>query len=232
MANALDLIDAELSRASQPRASRRPVFLFFREGHKALVRPLVNLDQVLVLSKHSKWSSDPNQKVDAVCASEIGESCWYCNAAKEEKKLRANVYFFLPVWVYAVKDVHTGQSVTYKDEDGQEKPIEGMRVLELSSFGTISSVLKFFRSFYQDEDSGHTITGNDFTLEQSGEGTKKSYIVMAKAQKPMRADIAQAIPTFDELRTLVLAARPPLTADDSPTKSTAKEASNGKIPEF
>lgn len=211
--NALDMIDAELSKAAAPKASnKRPVFLFLKEGHKVLVRPLFNLQDSLVLQRHNKYSDTPEQRVNAICATEIGKSCVYCEQAATDRKLTANIAFYLPVYVYSVMDTKTGQQITYKDpETQQDKPVSGIRVLELTSFGTIGAVLKFFREFTKDPDNG-PMTEYDFTITQVGSGQQKSFVCMPKAAKPMSAQMQQAIPPVDLLRSRLLEACPPLTS--------------------
>ncbi len=215
MTNVLNLIDEELNRASAPRASRKPVFLFLSEGYKALVRPLYNLDKMLALSKHSKWNDDPDYRVNAICAKEIGKSCGYCERAADDKKLRASNFFYLPMYVYNVVDTHTGQHITYKDPETQEeKPIAGIRLLELSSFGRVSAILKFFMSFYKDPDNGHDIRVADFSIEQSGSGPKKDFIIMVKTPAPMSAKLQAIKLTPEQVKQRILEACPPLVGDD------------------
>lgn len=240
--NALDLIDSELTKAAQPRpANKRPVFLYLKEGHKALIRPLVDLSKCIVLSKHSKYSPDAESRVNAICASETEEPCQYCQQASNDKKLTANIHFYLPVYVYRVVDA-TGATVTYKDSETQEdKPVQGVRVLEMARFGTVADILKFFRAFMQDEDNC-SMTECDFALSQSGSGQQKSFVIMPKAPKPMAEQIKAIIPTSDRLRERILEALPPVVAG-GPSKSDAAVAgvvqavkntqvSNDDIPEF
>jgi hypothetical protein len=137
--NALDLIDQELAKAAAPKTSgKRPIFLFLKESHKALIRPLYDLTEALVLNKHSKWNDDPQHRVSAICAQEENNDCKYCGMVTDDKKMSASLHFYLPVYVYSVVDQATGQKITYKEkqENGPEveRPISGVRVLELTSF--------------------------------------------------------------------------------------------------
>jgi hypothetical protein len=237
--NALDLIDKELARAAAPKtSSKRPIFLFLKEGHKALVRPLYNLTDALVLNKHSKWNDDPQHRVNAICAQEEGNDCKFCRMVADDKKMSAAFHFYLPVYVYSVVDQSTSQKVTYKEkqEDGSEveRPVSGVRVLELTSFGTIGAVLKFFREFMKDEDNG-PLTGYDFSISQVGAGQKKSFVVMSKAPKPMDPRIKELIPTTEKLRERILDACQPVIADGAKANvinKIASEIDDDDVPEF
>lgn len=209
--DALALIDQQLEKAATPRASRKPVFLFLKEGHSALIRFLFNLGDCIVLNKHNKYAESADMRVNAICAVEIGQQCKYCARVEDDKKLTANVTFYLPVYVYGVRDKN-GNPVTYKDpETEEEKPVKGFRVLELTSFGTIGTVLKTLRSYTKDEDYNHTITGNDFTLTQVGAGQKKDFTLVPKPAKPMHPTIAQNMPKIDGFHKAILEALPPAT---------------------
>lgn len=212
----LTLIDRATEKASAPRSSKKPVFLFLSEGQKALIRPLVNLPQSMVFSKHSKWSDSRDARVNAICAAEVGKPCEHCANAQalEDKKLKASTVIFLPVYVYGVIDVKTGQKVTYteKDEEGKEsesKNVTGFRVLELTLFGKAFSILQAFRSHVRDEGS---ITGCDFTIEQVGREKTKNFIVTPKAPKSVDPRIPAKSPKLEEFRTAILGAIPPLAS--------------------
>lgn len=232
-------IDAELKRAATPRTSRKQVFLFLSPGQKALVRPIYNLNAVPTLDKHFKWSENRDYRVDAICAYEIGETCELCEAAKEEKKLTASATFFVPVYVYGVVNIETGAKVTYKDpETQQDKPLVGFRILELSAFGKISAVLKHFRSYHRDDES-HDITTCDFTIELSGAGNTKDYIVTPKAPKAMHPQIRAKAPSLDAFRQAIIEARPPqvvqMVSDSLELVvegETETEEASDAIPEF
>jgi len=234
--NPLDLIDNELAKAAAPKpASKRPVFLFLKEGQKALVRPLYNLDQVIVLQKHNKFAPDAENRVNAVCAAEIGKQCAYCQRAVDDKKLNAHTVFYLPIYVYKVIDTHTGQTMTYKTvEDGSEveKQIAGYRVLELTSFGTAGMILKAFRSYMRDPDSGGSITGCDFTIEQVGSWQSKAFVVMPKTPTALASQIQAAIPGPDLVRERILEALSPAVVESRSTPVAPVPEVDDDIPEF
>lgn len=225
--NPLDIIDNELARAAAPKASNKaPLFLFLKEGHKALVRPLCTLEQVVVMQKHNKYAEDAAQRVNSICAAEVGKQCAICARVANDKKLTANIFIYLPVYVYNVKDA-SEQYVTFKEKDEagneQEKPVKGMRLLELSSFGTVADILKWLRSFMKDEDNCK-ITECNFTITQVGAGQTKSFVVMSKPPKPMDERVAAIIPTSDKIRERILEALPPVAVESS------TPASKGAVP--
>jgi hypothetical protein len=240
--NVLDLIESELARASAPRASKKPVFLFLKDGEKATVRPLYNLPEMIVLAKHNKWSEQPSARVNAICAKEIGESCWHCekSGASSDRKMQASNYFYLPVYVYSVIDTKTGKQITYKEktDDGEvEKAVNGIRILELTSFGTISAVLTSFKNIYKDADYGNSILNNDFTIEQDGAGQQKKFTVIPKPAKPLDPRLKAATPTPDRIKELILAACPPLTGVSESSNGHVQaavtiETGESEIPEF
>ncbi|GCE17568.1 hypothetical protein [Dictyobacter kobayashii] len=242
--NPLELIDAELSKASAPRVSKRPVFLFFKENHKALIRPLATLQQCLVFQKHNRFDQEPERRVNAICAAEVGAACVHCAAMAQEKKLAPSMYFYLPIYVYGVVDQKTGEKVCYKEKNevGEEveKPLQGVRVLELTSFGTIGAVLKFFREFMKDGENA-AITEHDFSITQLGTGQGKTFVVMPKIARPLDSKIQQMTPTAERLRERLLEALPPAVAEGIPLArdkggeqaTQAKQgAGDGSIPEF
>ncbi len=228
--NALDLIDQELARASTPKPSgKKPLFLFFKDGHKAVIRPLFDLKDAVVLKKHNKYNDDPTQRVNAICASEIGKPCVYCQQAELDKKLAANQCFYLPVHVYGVVDQYAKDEngkispakITYKerDEDGNEtiKPVQGIRLLELKAFGAEGKILKSIREFMR-EDGNPGITELDFTLTQVGANQKKDYVLMPKGMpKPMADQLREVLKQdafkYENIRQRIIDAVPPVAAE-------------------
>jgi hypothetical protein len=210
--------ESEILRASQPRASRKPVFLFLQEGQKALVRPLYNLPECIVFMKHQRWSQARDERVDNICGQEVSKPCIFCEMFVEDddKKLEPRKAFYVPIFVYGVKD-KSGSPVTFTNAETQaEEPVKGFRVLELSAFGTISSVFKTFVSYYKDEDS-HNVTVCDFSIEQTGSGQTKSFVTMPKAPKVADARIMEKRPSIKEFREAILAARPPIEPHNGST---------------
>lgn len=205
------LLDQESARAAQPKASGKPTFLYFKPGHKALVRPLLNLDRVAVMKMHHKYSPDADARVNATCASEVGKPCKYCEMAIADKKLSAGLSFMLPVFVYRVVDAF-GNPVTMKDENGVEKPVSGVRVIELTVYGTISAILQTLRSYFKDDDS-HDITQCDWTISQIGEGQGKQFSTLPKS--PSQFTVRMQPITEERVRTRIVEALPPMEATNA-----------------
>lgn len=218
--NTLDLMDEELQRASAPKTSNKPLFLFLKEGHKAVIRPLFDLKDAIVLKKHNRWSENANHRVNAVCASENEKPCAYCQQMADDKSYTPKLHFYLPVYVLGVVD-DKGEKITYeeKGENGEKatKPVQGIRLLEMSASGTIGQVLKAFREFMKEEDNP-PITGCDFTLTQSGSGTKKTYVLMPKMPKAMPDQFKKMLQDdkfkSENIRTKILEALPPVISED------------------
>lgn len=217
--NALDIMDQELAQASILRVSHKPLFLFLKDGHKALIRPLSELKDAIVLRKHNRYSEDPNERINAICAREDGKDCIYCQKAVNDKKLTAQMYFYLPVYVYGILNQATGQKLTFtkKDENGSEtsEEISGIRLLELSAYGSAGKILKSFREFMKEDDSP-AITALDFTLTQVGSMQKKDFVLMPKMPKAMPEQVKETASALNlsEVRTRILEACPPVTAEE------------------
>lgn len=216
--NALDLIDQQLQKAAEaPKSKGKPIFLFLKEGHKAVVRPLFDLTNAIPLMKHNKYADDPSQRINAICASEIGKPCAYCQQAANDKKLVANLHFYLPVYVQTVVD-QKGETITYKErtEEGEvTKAVQGPRFLELAAFGTIGKILKTFREYMRDEEI--SISELDWTITQVGKGQQKDFVTLPKAPRPMSDQLKRIIQQdsfkLDALKQKVLDALPPSTSD-------------------
>lgn len=201
-ANSEEVIEQEFVRAAKAAeaakaakaASKKPLFLWLKPGQKALIRPLFRMQDTITLYKHNRWNKDRDLNVNAICADELDpkKPCLYCEMAKENRNLTANGWIFLPVYVYQVTN-ENGSIATYeeKQEDGTkvEKPIKGVvRLLELTAFGRVAPLLKYFKDFPKDPDNCE-ITECDFTIEQVGEGQAKSFTPAHKNPKPMHSTI-------------------------------------------
>lgn len=226
---ALDVIgmmDQQFDRASAPRPSGKPTFLFFNEnGMKARIRPLVNLDRTTVIKMHHKWAQEKEGRVNSVCASEIGKPCKYCDMAPADKKLSPSVSFMLPVYVYQVTD-RIGNIVTVKNEQGEDEPIKGIRIIELTAYGVISQVLGILRSYFKEEP--HDITACDFVIEQTGEGTNKQLNTIPKAPTAMPDGLKKAVAMVpsERVKQRVVEACPPMVLQSASSASLPSSASS------
>lgn len=235
MANALDLIDEEIARASAPRSSGKPIFLFLQSDQKFLIRPLFDLADSVPLMKHNLWNDDPKKRINAICAKEEGKECLYCQQASENKDLVARLHFYLPIYVYKGVNQKTQEEVTFEeyqeDKSKVTKPVKGLRILELEKRGSIGDVMQWLREFVRDEDNCK-LTECDFSYSQNGgggkdangKGKKKSLIIQNKAPKPMSEQLAANAKslTSDRVREMILEARPPFIVDNS-ARGNAKD---------
>ncbi len=228
-ANSMDVIASEMRRAKEAAenakkakegGNKKPLFLWLKPGHKALIRPLYQMQNTITLSRHSKWNKDRDLNINAICASEINKPCLYCEMAKEDKKLKPNATIYLPVFVYQITD-EDGKIVTYEETQEDKSKIikevkNTVRLLELSAFGIIGDVLQYFWKFPLDPDNCQ-INECDFSIEQVGEGQGKKFITMHKNPKPMH-DRIKAIATQvteEEMFNRIVAFCPPKVAEDN-----------------
>lgn len=229
-----NLIDQASARASSPKSSKKPVFLYHKEGHRALIRPLFNLDQAIDLPIHNKYSENRDFNVHAVCAAINSQPCLHCENAKTlgDKKLQASKVLYLPVYVYSVFD-KAGQQVTYDETDDNDnkttKPVKGFRVLELFLFGKTLAILQAFNTFVKIDES-HDIRSCDFSLEQNGSGSTKNFVTMPRAPKPIDPAILKVCPPIDLFKTRIIENLSPLVATNSdPFAQSAKSQQASEV---
>jgi hypothetical protein len=230
--NSDEAIDRAIERAKKAAddakaaksGGRKPLFLWLKPGHKATVRPLcARLSGGVKLMKHDLWNKDRDVSISNICACELdpAKPCMLCEHARDNKKVTAGEWFFLPVYVYQVVD-EDGKVVTYeeKQEDGSkvEKKVEGVRLLELTAFGRKAPLLKYFKDFPKDPENG-LLNERDFTIEQIGEGTGKNFQPDKKNPKPMHESLKKVAATVTEqaMYERIIAFCPPKVAEDSGT---------------
>lgn len=233
--NVLDLMDSETKRASE-RASGAfvPTFLRLTDGQKARISPLFNLTQCVVMAVHNQYNAaDPKQSINAICGLEVGNECLHCEAVPNNKKLSAGTVFFLPVYVSTLEqknDAGIYVPVTY-EKDGQTCEVNGLRILELKAFGTVSIIMQTLRGLYADDDR-HDIRQYGLIVERIGSGQKTNYTVLPKGPRAM-PDVAKAlIPTPEKVREMVLAALPPATVISSAPAATSSSKVSEKDNDF
>jgi hypothetical protein len=228
--NTDEAIDRAIERAAKAaeaaksarEGSKKPLFLWLKPGQKATIRPLVGrLSGGVKLMKHNQWHKEREFNISNICACELEspKPCMYCEIAKENRKLVAGEWFFLPVFVYQVVD-EKGNIVTYeeKQENGDKvtKEVKGVRLLELTPFGRVAPLLKYFKDFPKDPENG-LLNERDFTIEQIGEGQAKNFMPDKKNPKPMH-DRIKALATQvteQEMYERIIAFCPPKVAEDS-----------------
>ena len=228
-ANSMDVIVSEMQKAKEAAenakkakegGSKKPLFLWLKPGHKALIRPLCKMQDTITLSRHSKWNKDRDLNINSICASEVEKPCLYCEMAKEDKALKSKAVIYLPVFVYQISD-EKGNIVTYEETQEDKSKItkevkNTVRLLELSAFGVIGDVLQYFWKFPLDPDNCQ-INECDFSIEQVGEGQGKKFITMHKNPKPMhdRIKAVAASVTEDEMFKRIIDFCTPKVSEDN-----------------
>lgn len=215
--NPLDIIDQELARQKTVKTpSSRQMFLYLKQGHTAIIRPLYELNKCLAMQKHDVYNE--STQIASICAAEIGQDCFHCFKSESEKnkRLSANYRIYLPIYVYKVVDEDQSE-VYYEDTDEYgartSKPLQGIRILELGSWGKIGYVLRFFRDYMKSA----PITGADFIMAHvdPGGGNAKYFKMSERRKIPIDRRISQIIPQMDAIREYILTALPPVVFDDN-----------------
>lgn len=215
--NPLDIIDQELAkqRTVKSPGANKQMFLYLKAGHTALFRPLYELNKCLAMQKHDVYNEA--LQVASICATEIGQDCSYCFKAESEKnkRLTANYRIYLPIYIYKVVDEQNEEvHEEVFDEYGarSNKPLNGVRILELGSWGKIGYVLRFFREYMKTA----PITGADFSMchVDPKSGGDKYFKLIERRKIIIDRRIVQIIPQMETIREYVLSALPPSVFDD------------------
>jgi hypothetical protein len=232
----LAMMDSELKRAKEAAKSGSfvPTFLRLNDGQKARIRPLFNLTECVVLPMHNKFNkSNPKESINAVCGLEVGDDCPYCEAVASDKALSASTVFMLPVYVSVIEqqDSQTGlwSPVTYKKDD-KEVEVSGLRILELKSFGAVSSIFETIRDLYREDDK-HDIRQYGLIIQRVGAFQQTSYTILPKGPSQMPDAAKALIPSSDDVKKMVLAACPPAGTSSSSSSSSSVTSTNGKVSE-
>lgn len=215
--NPLDIIDAELKKASSVRhvTNKRPIFLYLKPKQKAFIRPLYTLSESIALKKHDVYNE--SNPIAAICAQEIDDDCYYCFLSSNNKRLIANYRIYVPIYIYKVVG-EEGNDIYYEEINQttgikEQKMLQGIRILELSSFGKTGAILDFFRKFMQQR-GNLDITEYDFTYSHVDNGQAKYFDMTMKRQSPMDTRIRNIIPPVHMIRTSILQSLPPSIFDD------------------
>ena len=238
MAIELDIIgeiENEMKRAQAKSAGGSASFFVLKDGEKALVRPLLNLNAIAIIQKHDFYNPATKKfEVNAICAHvpelELpADSCKHCATAKStnNKKLSAVKYFIIPLWVYGIKN-SAGQAVVYQDQDGNEKPVSGLRYLQLkASSDILSTLLEMYRE-------GTDLTSLDLTISRKGESLDTKYTVLPRTPAPFTVE---NVPAQDKLTIIQRIAdlNPFETIDDVdpfPPSAQASAPAKQSVPDF
>lgn len=213
---------AEEAAKAAKSGSKKPLFLWLKPGQTARVRPLcARLSGGVKLMKHDLWNKDRDLSIGNICACELEpvKPCLLCETARDNKKVIAEEWFYLPVYVYQVTN-ENGSIVTFeeKQEDGSKvtKEIKGVRLLELTASGRKASLFHYFRKFPNDPE--HCLLNEcDFTIEQIGEGTAKNFQPDKKNPKPMHESLRRLAATVTEqaMYERIIAFCPPKVSEDN-----------------
>lgn len=217
-------LEEEMAKA--PETGLKPFFFSIKAGEKALIRPLMNMNEYVLVNKHELFDNATKKFVArAICAKDLDLECQYCLDATNNKKLTADKRFILPIYVHAVVNVKTGLSVTYKDQDGNEVAVSGVRLLEMKRS---SSILKDLVGAFNEDDE-HNITRMDFVIRREGEGLETEYTVTPKA--PSKFTVSPDPRYLDRDEIVVLfseACEPKIVGQDEKLAATPAQ-SNGKV---
>lgn len=224
-------IDAMLEQASAPRPTyvrRKASFLFLRPDQTARIRCLYEMNELIILPKHYLYNPiNPRQSIDAICGVEISKSCKLCADTKNNKKLTADKYVFIPVYVYGIREkmrdedgkiiMRNGEPVMrpvlmkeYPDGGGDpvEKPLKGFFLIETCASKATGQILKQLRG-YVTNPNYKSITSCDYTLSQEGSGTDKTFSFVPDPLRAVDPRITANAPTLAEFRQIILDIRPP-----------------------
>src|ERR1700726_3025693 len=214
---------AEEAAKAAKSASKKPLFLWLKPGQTALIRPLcARLSGGVKLMKHDLWNKDRDINISNICACELepAKPCLLCETAKENKRVTADEWFFLPIFIYQVTNAD-GSIATFeeKQEDGSKISKEmknAVRLLELTASGRKAALFHYFRKFPNDPE--HCLLNEcDFTVEKIGEGTGKNFQPSHRNPKPMHDQIkALAVQVTEQsMYDRIIAFCPPKVAEDN-----------------
>lgn len=233
--NTIAEIEAEMKRAQAKSSGGNVSFFVLKDGEKALVRPLLNLNQVASILMHVYWNPGSGKfDVNSVCAHQPelelpANSCKHCATVKtltDKKaagKMTATKYFVIPLWVYGVKNA-AGAPVTYKDQEDKEQPVQGVKYLQLKPTSDIlATLLEIYR------DSGD-IAAADLLIGRKGEKLDTKYTVLPRAAAPFTVENVPAQNKLDIITRIAEMNAPEVIdgADPFPPSSAASTSAKPK----
>ncbi len=209
----LAMIEDQMARpVVRSCGQRRQLFLYLKERQKTLIRPLLNLDAATAFAIHNRYHPDIKRKIYVACAREINKPCHYCQGGgKGESVCNAEVSFMLPVFVYSLIDTRSGRLIMYRDQDGLDQPVSGLRLLELTAFGAVRDVLATFSTYVS---AGGDISDCDWTLEQFVDSSGKFIVTKPRSLKPLSPELSMLVPSEDLVRKCILEFAPPISSTE------------------
>jgi hypothetical protein len=224
-------METEQKRVAARSSAGSASWFMLKNGEKALVRCLLNLNQAVSILKHESWNPSTRRfEINALCARSLeldADQCAHCVAARTNKKLSAQKFFIVPLYVYGVKN-SAGQAVSYIDPEGNEKLVEGLKYLQLKAS---SDILATLIAMYRD---GSNVTAMDLKITRAGTGIDTRYTVLP--QPPSVFSIA-GVPAQNRNKIIqrVVELNPLDIADyvpPVPASNDAPAAAKTSIPDF
>ena len=138
--------------------------------------------------------------------------------------------FILPVYLYKIAETKTGKVLTYKNQNNEEVPQSGLRLLLLKD---TSSLLAQLLSNYRELPQGDTLDKHDIVIERvdiGGEAVNASYTVIVRTASPFQLPDGIDIPAQSPEAILeqMLEKNPPVLIDEPGTPPPA-QAQNGAV---
>lgn len=231
-------IEQEQKRLAAKANGGNASFFKLKDGERALVRPLLNLGNIAVILKHDFFNPTTRKyEISALCTGTsyfgMPDQCQHCQTAKDtkNKKLLATKYFVVPLWVYSVKNAE-GQTVTYTDQEGNEKQVSGLRYLQMKASSDILGVLT---AMYRE---GIDITSLDLVIGRKGESLDTKYTVLQHPPKPFAVEnvppqsAESIIVRIADLNQPEFIEEKPATATNVSQSSMQKQAPKVSAPDF
>ncbi len=228
------VLDEEMQRAQEKSGGFAPFFFSIKDGEKALVRPLLNMRDYVMLRFHEKFNSATKKyDVSAVCAADFNQECQVClDAQAGDKKLNASKRFYLPIYIHsALKQDPTSNKwapLTYTDAEGNEQPVKGVRILEMKAS---SSILADLVAAYNTADS-HNITLYDFVIARKGSGLDTEYTTTLSPNAPRALPDDLPKQRREQIKSDVEIARPMKVVGGAVAPASNGKAVENDVPEF
>lgn len=247
----IEAMQANVEKARQaakdgPRAYVSNSIVLLADGQRALVRPLYNMDAVIVRPMHDKYkntdvslSSRKDQygsmaaaPISALCAAFDGKPCLFC-AQPKDAKLEARFECFVPVYLFKVEQLidkvnDVWEVVTYTDPEHNVKPVKGFRMLRLKQG---SSILNVLMATYKKDAYNRDITCCDFEIQRKGTGLDTDYTCTPNPPSAMSANLKTAIPSIAKFQEVLQAIYPIKILEHAPVNGTGSEYSVAAIAE-
>lgn len=189
--------DVEAAKNRQKGGNGTVFFFKVGDGERAIVRPLLNLNQCARVWKHEQYNVAANKyEVSALCTRSLdgdpdGAECQHCKDG-----LAMTRYYILPVYLYGIQD-KDGNKLTYQDKQNNEtRPQSGLRFIQMK--GT-SPLLAALREEYADLEAGDSFIKHDVSIKCTylgGDRKKQTFHVKLAAARPFSAPDGVELPDY------------------------------------